>query len=147
MRDRRCALRGLPHRVTGERPRRPFAGKEPVRRSVHAPPLAQDREECRRQHHAAILMPLPILDAQDHPLAIDGAIQKTGSAQYTKRAPTKNQMVVLGPEGSAYWFMETSGAITFIWRKTGTVEVWTPVGSGFKSMINGMTPGVLTKLP
>jgi hypothetical protein len=39
---------------------------------VHAPPVAQDREQLRGEHHVAILVPLPIIDAQDHPLAIDG---------------------------------------------------------------------------
>jgi len=73
-------------------------------------------------------------------------IQKTGSAQYTKRAPLKGERLVRAPEGSAYWFMAVSGEIAFMWRKTGTVEVWTPNRTGYKSMINGATPGVLTKL-
>ncbi len=66
------ALTGLPHRVTREGPLRVLAPKEPVRRPVHAPPVAQDREQRRGQHHVAILLPLPVIDAQDHPLAIDG---------------------------------------------------------------------------
>jgi hypothetical protein len=76
-------------------------------------------------------------------------IQKAdGRAWYTKRAPSKGQTYVHAPEGSAYWFMAPGGDITFTWRKTGTVEVWTPTGGGgYKSMINGTTPGVLTKLP
>jgi hypothetical protein len=74
-------------------------------------------------------------------------IQKTGSAQYTKRAPGKFDRTVRAPDGSAYWFMGAGGEVTFVWRNTGTVEVWTPVGAGFKSMINGATPGVVTKLP
>jgi hypothetical protein len=65
-------LTGLPHRVTGEGPLRILARKEPVRRPVHAPPGTQDLEQLRGQHHVAILVPLPIIDAQDHPLAIDG---------------------------------------------------------------------------
>ena len=73
-------------------------------------------------------------------------IQKSGSARYTKRAPTKGQRDILAPEGSAYWFMASNGQITFTWRKTGTVEVWTPTGQGYKSMINEITPGVVAKL-
>ena len=73
-------------------------------------------------------------------------IQKTGSASYTKSAPKKGQTYLHAPEGSAYWFMAPGGEITFIWRKTGTVEVWTPDGTGYKSKINGLIPGALTKL-
>ena len=51
-------------------------------------------------------------------------------------------------EGSAYWFM-TGGKITFIWKLTGTVEVWTPDSGpdakGYSSMINGVTPGTLSR--
>jgi hypothetical protein len=73
-------------------------------------------------------------------------IQKNGSAHYTKKAPSKSQSMMLAPEGSAYWFMAVSGEITFVWRKTGTVEVWTPDRTGYKSKINGAIPGVLTQL-
>ena len=74
-------------------------------------------------------------------------MKKTGSVEYSKRAPTKGQTVMHGAEGKAFWFMSPDGKITFTWRTTGTVEVWTPVGSGYTSMINGATPGALTKLP
>lgn len=73
-------------------------------------------------------------------------VQKDGTAQYTLKAPHKGQTQATAPAGSAYWFMDPGGAITFIWRKTGTVEVWTPAGFGYKSMINQATPGTLTKL-
>jgi hypothetical protein len=73
-------------------------------------------------------------------------LMKSGSVTYTKKAPVKDQPTVHLPEGTAYWFMATTGAITFIWRKSGTVEVWTPAGSGYTSKINGSIPGVLTKL-
>lgn len=74
-------------------------------------------------------------------------MNKNGTAHYTKRAPAKGQMWIGNSEGSAYWFMDPSGKITFTWRKTGTVEVWTQDGSGgYASMINGMTPGILTQL-
>lgn len=73
-------------------------------------------------------------------------IQPTGSAKYTKTPPKKGQTTILA-DGSAYWFRAAAGEITFIWRSTGTVEVWKPDGSGYKSLINGVIPGVLTKLP
>ena len=74
-------------------------------------------------------------------------MQKSGSVEYTKRAFTKGQTVMHASEGKAYWFMGADGKITFTWRNTGTVEVWTPNGTGFTTMINGSIPGVLTKLP
>ncbi len=74
-------------------------------------------------------------------------MNRGGTAQYTKTAPKKGQASVHTSEGSAFWFMATTGEVTFIWKKTGTVEVWTPSGAGYKSMINGTVPGVLTKLP
>lgn len=72
---------------------------------------------------------------------------QAGSATYTKRAPTRGQTVVHIPEGTAYWFMAPNGEITFTWRKTGTVEVWTPAAAGgYTSEINEAIPGALTKL-
>lgn len=73
-------------------------------------------------------------------------LMRSGSVTYTKKAPTRGQTTVHLPEGTAYWFMAPNGEITFTWRKSGTVEVWTPAGSGYTSKINGATPGVLTKL-
>lgn len=73
-------------------------------------------------------------------------MNRNGSVTYTKKAPTAGQRTVHLPEGTAYWFMAASGEITFTWRKTGTVEVWTPSGGGYTSKINGAIPGVLTKL-
>jgi hypothetical protein len=74
-------------------------------------------------------------------------VQRTGTATYTKKAPTSGQAVVHLAEGTAYWFMASTGEITFTWRKTGTVEVWTPAaGGGYTSKVNGAIPGVLTKL-
>ncbi|PYX76380.1 MAG: hypothetical protein DMG78_01790 [Acidobacteria bacterium] len=73
-------------------------------------------------------------------------LMRSGSVTYTKKAPTTGQTTVHLPEGTAYWFMAPNGEITFTWRKSGTVEVWTPAGSGYTSKINGATPGVLTKL-
>lgn len=73
-------------------------------------------------------------------------LMRSGSVTYTKKAPTKGQTTVHLPEGTAYWFMASNGEITFTWKKSGTVEVWTPAGSVYTSKINGAIPGVLTKL-
>jgi hypothetical protein len=71
-----------------------------------------------------------------------------GRARYKKPPPPRSTRdPIVGAEGSAYWFVGSGGSITFVWRATGTVEVWSPsIGSGYGSMINGVTPGVLTKL-
>jgi hypothetical protein len=74
-------------------------------------------------------------------------MQAKGFVQYTKIAPKKGQFGIGAADGSAYWFMSTIGEITFTWRNSGTVEVWKPDGGGYKSTINGVIPGVLTKLP
>ncbi len=73
-------------------------------------------------------------------------IKKDGSATYTMMAPKVAQSSVNAPQESAYWFMAPSGAITFVWRKTATVEQWTPLLAGYKSLTNGVRPGVLKKL-
>jgi hypothetical protein len=75
-------------------------------------------------------------------------VSKDGRCRYTKRAPKSAKDPMQAVEGSAYWFMESPTKITFIWKNSGTVEVWSPAGSPgqYKSMINGITPGVLTKL-
>jgi hypothetical protein len=73
-------------------------------------------------------------------------IDKGGTASYTTVAPKKGQRTIGAPLESAYWFMEPSGDVTFVWRKTATVEVWTASSAGYKSLINGVTPGVLKKL-
>ena len=74
-------------------------------------------------------------------------IQDKGFAQNTKTAPRKSQRFIGVAAGSAYWFVGLGGTITFIWRNTGTVDVWRPDGTGYKSVIDRTIPGVLTKLP
>jgi hypothetical protein len=74
-------------------------------------------------------------------------VHSNGTVRYTKTAPHPGQRWMGHAEESAYWFMASNGTITFIWRDTGTVEVWKPEGSGYKSVVNGITPGKLTKLP
>jgi hypothetical protein len=75
-------------------------------------------------------------------------IFKDGRARYSRKAPksAKDQMHAI--DGHAYWFMDGAGKVTFIWKATGTVEVWSPGGdvTSYSSMINGVTPGVVAKL-
>jgi hypothetical protein len=73
-------------------------------------------------------------------------ILKDGRARYTLRPPkSKNEQLNIG-EGSAYWFSESS-KITFIWKNTGTVEVWTQnkPGNAFNIKVND-TPGTAARL-
>jgi hypothetical protein len=48
------------------------ARKEPVRRTLEAPPVAEDRKEPRGQHHVPIVRTLAMRDAQDHAPTVDG---------------------------------------------------------------------------
>ena len=48
------------------------AGKEPMPGPAHLPPVAEDGQQLRREHHVAVLLPLALRDAQHHPLAVDG---------------------------------------------------------------------------
>jgi hypothetical protein len=73
-------------------------------------------------------------------------IFKDGRARYTLLAPKSTRDPLHAAAGSAYWFVDAAGKITLIWRATGTVEVWSPGGGKYSSMINGVMPGTLTKL-
>jgi hypothetical protein len=73
-------------------------------------------------------------------------ILKDGRARYTLTAPkSKNELMQGSATGTAYWFQQLD-KVTFIWRKTGTVEVWSRNGDGFGSTINGSTTGKAVKL-
>ena len=63
---------GMLDRFRRDRLLRALAGKEPVPGPVDLPPGAQDRQQLRREHHVAVLLPLTLLDAQHHPFAVDG---------------------------------------------------------------------------
>ena len=66
------ADRPVPRQSLADRLPGTIAGKQPVRRPAHAPPRrASISSNFGREHHVAILLALPLLDAQDHPLAVD----------------------------------------------------------------------------
>ena len=46
-------------------------GEEPVVRPGRLPVLAENGEQSGREHHVAVLVPLALADADDHPTAID----------------------------------------------------------------------------
>ena len=45
--------------------------KEPMPGSTQSPPLPQDLEQSPGEHHVPRVLPLPLLHAEGHPLAID----------------------------------------------------------------------------
>src|SRR5271169_6391941 len=52
-------------------------GKQPAPRLRDLPPVAQQFQQLRREHDEAILLPLALLDAQQHALAVDiGDLQR-----------------------------------------------------------------------
>ena len=70
-----AAAPGLPARAVDHAATRRAAWaitrKEPVLRAAHPPPVAQNRQQLRREHHVAVPLPFPLDDAEDHPLAIN----------------------------------------------------------------------------
>ena len=72
-------------------------------------------------------------------------VEKSGTARFTKVAPKPGQTAIHGADGSAYWFMAASGAITLVWKNTGTVEVWSPDGANYKSVVNGSMAWPVTR--
>ena len=58
--------------VGSDRRPRAVAREEPVPGPVHLPPLAEDRQQLRREHHVAVLPALAVRDAQNHAAAVDG---------------------------------------------------------------------------
>jgi hypothetical protein len=48
-----------------------------------------------------------------------------GHAGWTLDAPSSSHARLDVPDGKAYWF-QSGARITFIWRSSGTVEVWSP---------------------
>ena len=73
-------------------------------------------------------------------------ITRDRRAHYKKTPPKSAKEQLIKGEGGANWFVGAGGKIIFIWRATGTVEVWTPGAGGYSSMINGVTPGTLAKM-
>ena len=74
-------------------------------------------------------------------------VLRDGRARYTRRAPRSATETLSAGDGSASWFPGVSGTVTFVWRATGTIEVWSPIGSGsFTSVINNSISGRLTRL-
>jgi hypothetical protein len=74
-------------------------------------------------------------------------ILRDGRARYSTGAPRSRQDQLPASDDSAYWFQEPN-KVTFIWRKTGGIEVWqkSPTALKFTTTINDTTRGLATKL-
>jgi hypothetical protein len=59
------------HRTPGDMPTGDIAGEEPRFGFCHPPPLPQDFQQLGRKHYVPVFLPLALLDADDHTLAID----------------------------------------------------------------------------
>jgi hypothetical protein len=57
---------GPSERVVGS-----IAGKQPGGGSAQAPPVPQDLEQCRREHHISIPLAFALLDANHHALTVE----------------------------------------------------------------------------
>lgn len=73
-------------------------------------------------------------------------IHKDGRAHYVNRRPVANRPIQMG-EGSAYWYAEL-GKVSFLWRKTGTIDVWSPgaTPNDYRIVVNGSAPGTGVRL-
>jgi len=73
------SLARLLHGALEDVPAGDIAGEEPRLGLLRSPPVAQDLQQLRGEHDLAILVPLALLDANDHPLAIDrGGLEGDG---------------------------------------------------------------------
>ena len=64
-------LTRLLHSIRADVPARNIAWEEPRFGSFHSPPVTQDVQQLRGQHHVPILPALSLIDANHHPRAIN----------------------------------------------------------------------------
>jgi hypothetical protein len=64
-------LASLLHSILGDVLPQYVAREQPMQGPYEPPPLAHGDEELRREHDVAILLSLPLIDANDHPFTID----------------------------------------------------------------------------
>ena len=57
--------------MDGDRVARARPRKEPVRRVVHPPPVAQHRQQRGGEHHIPVFLALPLRDPEHHPLTVN----------------------------------------------------------------------------
>ena len=82
MREARCASwHATLHRIPSDGVAGDIAGEEPRFGFCHSPPLPQDFQQLGRKHYVAIFLPLALIDADDHTLAIDVGRVSAGRPQ------------------------------------------------------------------
>src|SRR6266436_3163235 len=85
---------------------RRIAGKKPVLRPFHSPPLSQDLQQPGGEHHVAVLHSLALLDPHDHALAVDGRHCKSdafGDAQACSVAGGQDGTVLPAGDTGKVW--------------------------------------------
>ena len=76
---------------------RALAREEPMAGPALPPPCSQELEELRRQHDVAVFLALPLLDPQDHSVAVNGGdrqAERFGDAQTGRIAGGQNHPMV-----------------------------------------------------
>jgi hypothetical protein len=90
-------LTDLLHGASRQGARGDPARKEPALRSRHVPPRAQQLQQLGREHYVPILLALALLDANDHPTAVDVSgfqVERFGDAQ-TRRVTGRQNRAML----------------------------------------------------
>jgi hypothetical protein len=86
----------------GHRVDRVLAGKEPDLRPRRLPPVAQQFEQLRREHHITIPLPLPLLDPESHALAVNVGhlqVRDFGHAQARALGDAERRLVLEARRG------------------------------------------------
>ena len=104
------ALGGAPagkeDRPASDRRLRAGAGKEPMPGPFHLPPVAEDGQQLRREHHVAVLLSFAVGDPQHHPSAVDVGhreVQSLGDAQARGVAGGQDGAVLMALTASRNW--------------------------------------------
>src|SRR5881409_3860818 len=66
-----CFLTGILHGGLADVSAGKVAREKPLLWLFHAPPVSEDFQQLRREHHIAIFLALALVDANDHPFAVD----------------------------------------------------------------------------
>ncbi len=85
-------MAGAVELARGERVHSVLAGKQPPLRPRQLPPGPQQGQKMRRQHHVPVLAPFALLDADDHPGAVDvGDLERDDLGRAQSRAVSDAQ--------------------------------------------------------
>jgi hypothetical protein len=97
LRDPAGLLALLLNRADGDVLAREVAWEEPLLGPLDSPPTTQDIQELRREHRVPIFSPFPLLDMDDHALAID-----RGGSERNGLRDTKAGSIAGGQDGAMF---------------------------------------------